>query len=172
MERAIFEGVLYDVVPLIAHHGAARDILNMPVPAHFRWTPWDYAELSEKLALVLHDHQRAVEDMAPLKAYTLRMPEEFEQQVLRYFGDDALVRLPAIPAVQQGGMHQRQFAYSSSVLGMLSVMLLYPFATVEVTSDSSYYWSYDVTGPLAVVDHAGYARSYTVSCVCCIHLFI
>ena len=36
MERAVFEGVLFDVVPLLAHHGPARDEQNFLLPAKYR----------------------------------------------------------------------------------------------------------------------------------------
>lgn len=161
MERAIFEGALYDVVPLVAHHGHARDVIDMPLPEHLRWTPWDYEELGEKIANVLRDPDQALQAIAPLQTYAQAMPDIFEAQVLDFFADDALVRLPALPDAH-GGMHARQFVYTTSVLGTLASVLLYPFSTVEVTNDASYYWSYDVTAPLAVLEHAGYGRSFTV----------
>ena len=84
-EREVFEAALFDVVPLVATHGNARNPQDFPLPGSWRWPIFDYQRLSQLVSAALRDHAAAVADMAPLRQFVTQMPAVFSEQVKRYF---------------------------------------------------------------------------------------
>ena len=85
MERAVFEGAVFDIVPLVAKHGNARHPLDFLLPEQWRWQVHEYKRLNQLISAALTDHAAAVADMAPLRQYVRDMPSVFSAQVRRYF---------------------------------------------------------------------------------------
>mmetsp|Transcript_32341 Transcript_32341/g.91667 ORF Transcript_32341/g.91667 Transcript_32341/m.91667 type:complete len:968 (+) Transcript_32341:361-3264(+) len=167
-ERALFESVMFDVVPIVAYHGPARDPSSFPIPKQWMWQPWDYKQLSSIVSAALQNHQKAVSDYEPMLKHTLGMPLAFLLETGNYFADDVLFVLPALcggPLSQpsSGCSVSNTNARSVSVLAAITAMATHPFADVEILVQNKPFMEFDFVGFMEGIDSMGHSRALTFS---------
>jgi len=156
-ERALFEGALFNVIPVVKDHAAATDSKVFAIPPEWRWDNWDYNKLNQQLTELLNSYDSSLGKLKPLIDEVESWVDSFPKQVSAFFGDNIHIVLSAIGDTCDLDLERRTVAMVSAVV----VMLQYPFATVELLVHNRYYMEYDFAGLTDLLFQRGMHRRLT-----------
>lgn len=150
-EPLLLEAALFNVCPLVARHGAARDPRDLPLPRSLFLSIDDAASVARQIAQTMAKCNASL--LAPLKTQALALHDQFPAQVATFFSDNVLFYI--ICRTQE----DEDWAMPTA----LALLINYPFADIEIVVRSEYFFRYDNAVVFELLGRKSFAKSVTVT---------